>query len=103
MSNAEQPELELGWPPGSWEKYREVYGKWVKVTVPVKWWSAEWHSGMRSRTYVGMIKTHHAGGVCMEPPPAQQGWQQRNRCFPLTDQMVVEVLTEEQYKALEQA
>jgi len=88
-----QAELDLGWPEGSYERYRNVFGRLVRVIVPVEFWTDDWHDGMRSRGYTGTVCSHHLGGVCLQPPVRAQGLpEERARCFPLTDSMTIELL-----------
>lgn len=93
MPEPTQQELGLLWPEGSYERYRKEFGKVVKCTVPVEFWSDDWHDGMRFKVYIGTVCSHHEGGVCLQPPPREQGIDEdRAQCFPLTSRMKLEVL-----------
>jgi hypothetical protein len=89
-----QPELPLDWPPEPREKmYERLTGKTVRVTVPVDFWTDDWHDGMRARVYVGRVCGCHRGGFCLQPPDRAQGLpEERGRCFPLADAMTFEKL-----------
>jgi len=91
---SEQLEFDLEWPPGRPPDYFEkLLGKTVKCTVPVNFWSDDWHDGMRARIYVGTVCSHHDGGFCLQPPLRQQGISDdRGRCFRVTNEMSFEVL-----------
>jgi hypothetical protein len=89
---SEQQELDYTWPAGSYEHYRPFLGKVVRCTVPVEWWSDDWHRGMRERVYVGRVCSHHnplEGAFCLQPH-RHQGIE--SPCFPLTPEMRLEVL-----------
>jgi hypothetical protein len=73
LFNEDQLELDLEWPEGSYEKYQKFFGCVVKCTVPVEFWSDDWHDGMRARIYIGRICSHETGGVCLQPPYRAQG------------------------------
>jgi hypothetical protein len=89
----EQLELPLGWLDDSFEKYRKFYGRVVRCTVPVEFYSDDWHDGMRSRTYIGTVCSHHEGGVCLQPPMRAQGVSEDSgKCFLLTSDMILELL-----------
>jgi hypothetical protein len=92
--NDNQLELELEWPSGrAPDYYEKLRGKAVRCTVPVEFWSDDWHDGMRQRVYIGTICGHYAGGWCLQPPDRQQGIsEERGQCFPVTNQMRFEVL-----------
>jgi hypothetical protein len=47
---------------------------------------------MRYRVYIGHVCSHAWGGVCLQPPPAGQGYPDNGKCFPLTRNMKLEVL-----------
>jgi hypothetical protein len=85
-----QPELALEWPEGSYERYRPYFGRRVQVRVPVRWWSAEWHAGLRYKVYEGHVCSCHRGNdlVCLQLPSAEQGWDDPGpRCFLLKNDM----------------
>jgi hypothetical protein len=89
----EQLELSLGWPEGSYEFYQVYFGRAVKCTVPVPFWSDDWHDGMRSRSYIGNVCSCHKGGICLQPPIREQGVpEERGQCFLLTSDMTLELL-----------
>lgn len=92
MSVIEQQELDFGWPEGSYERYRNIFGKTVRCWVPVEFWTDDWHAGMRWRVYVGVVCSHHEGGICLQPHAHSQAEQDRPQCFPLTKEMKLEVL-----------
>jgi hypothetical protein len=93
MSEPEQAELDLEWPEGSYERYMAFFGKTVKCTVPVEFWTDDWHDGMRARVYVGTVTGHWGGGVCLQPPLREQGIsEERANCFPLKNNMKLEIL-----------
>jgi hypothetical protein len=90
---SEQLELDLGWPEGSYERYRNYFGRLVRCTVPVKFYSSDWHDGMRAQVYIGTICSCYKGGVCLQPPLRAQGVsEERGQCFPLTSSMQLEIL-----------
>lgn len=77
----------------SYEQFREFFGKVVRCTVRVDFWSDDWHDGMRARQYIGRVTSHHEGGVCLQPPIRGQGIdEKRAQCFPLTSDMKLDVL-----------
>lgn len=89
----DQLQLPYEWPPGTWEALFPFFGKGVLCTVPVKFYSDEWHDGVRSVTYVGTVCSHHAGGFCLQPPARQQGIdEKRGQCFVLTGEEKLEPL-----------
>jgi len=89
----EQAELDFDWPEGSYERYRKVFGQVVRCTVPVKFYSPDWHDGMRFRVYVGRVCGHYEGGICLQPQDRAQGVDEdRGKCFLLTREMVLEIL-----------
>lgn len=82
--------LELEWPEGSYERYADVFGQVVLLTVPVEWWSEEWHTGLRYKTYVGRVTSCHKGGCCVQTyTPAQGLYGDMMQCIPLMDNMEV--------------
>jgi hypothetical protein len=96
-----QAQLALEWPSGSYARYKDYFGQYVLATIPVQWWSPEWHQGLRRKVMVGRVVSHHVTGeaeVCVEPPVAEQGWEGHGpRCVPLRDDIKLEILTRQQY------
>jgi hypothetical protein len=91
---SEQTELDLDWPSGhAPDYYNKMLGKAVRVTVPVEFWTGDWHDGMRARIYIGTLCGHHEGGYCLQPQDRAQGVSpEHGRCFPVNGKMTIEVL-----------
>lgn len=86
-------DLEFQGRDGMFYKYRDFFGKNVRCTVPVDFYSDDWHDGMREKVYVGQVCSCHRGGICLQPPNRQQGISKdRGVCFPVTASMRLEVL-----------
>lgn len=46
------------------------WGLTAMVEIPVLFWSTEWLAGVRSKTYIGMICSHHdplVSKTCVQP------------------------------------
>lgn len=56
------------------------YGKPAYVEIPVTFWSDDWHTGLRSRRYLGNVCLHVGGGFCVQPQN-YQGWPEP-LCIP---------------------
>jgi hypothetical protein len=55
-------------------------GKPAMVELPTEWWSPDWLSGLRFRTWIGDLCHHVGGGICVQP--AQQQGCPEVPCIP---------------------
>lgn len=65
-----------------WEEVALPWGRTVLIEIPEPFWSDDWLQGVRSKTYLGCIRSHHdpkEGPACVEALP-QQGVVQK--CVP---------------------